>query len=230
MPRLWHGDAIVPQTADMLMRLTDDFLKYMREMGAPVSGVVDVLVYGECADYYWDRNTVINICVLADLADVAGSRNWHVFYKSVFRSWLQTMHVSVYGHGIEIMIIDLHSWNGAPEANKTGAWYSLRRHSWGHRSVCLTRAQLRECRKMARQRYRAIMRECRYILRNKMSPEFIDVYLVELKTRVQNWSARQYFQSVSSADMAYKMVIRTGILGKMRRYARTQRSRSYVLR
>ena len=82
---------------------------------------------------------------------------------------------------------------------------------------------------MTYKRYRVIMRQCRQILKNKMSHEFIDTYLVTLKQHRRNSVLNPGDNAMTSTQMAFKMVRNGSMLKKLRKKSREQLTRRYKL-
>ena len=101
--------------------------------------------------------------------------------------------------------------------------------TWINKPVRLSRTELRSLRRVARKKYRVLMRQCKRILRQNMSSEFIDAYLLNLRRMRINAFSENYTQPVISYAMAFKMLRNTGITRKMREKSKMLQSKTYCI-
>lgn len=228
-PRLWDSPTkINTLVSHTLQMIAGEFIRYLHNtVGMPIShkDIKDVFVHGSAANYYWDKYSDIDLCIVADLGalrDANPEANNHLFARSFINSWLQTYSISIFGRGVDISLIDSH--------DKVGPKYSLMQDKWLVTPQRLNRTELRTIKRLAQPRYRLIMRECRYMLRHKMPAEYIDTYLVVLQNKRTRSMRDQFNQPITSMAMAFKMVRNTGIIRRLKKFSKQQRSKKYQLK
>jgi hypothetical protein len=113
--------------------------------------------------------------------------------------------------------------------NTVDTFYSLFTNEWALAPRRVPANELKELKKMTYKRYRVIMRQCRQILKNKMSHEFIDTYLIALKQHRCNSILNPGDNAMTSTQMAFKMVRNGSMLKKLRKKSREQLTRRYKL-
>lgn len=237
-PRIWNADLSIDQlVSQSLQMMAWEFVRYLQMVGIPLqdADVRDIFVHGGISNYYWDKCSDIDMCILVDLSRVRAALpadiDWFMLYKSLLHSWKRTYRISIHGRGVDISIADVTEMYGAGNTgyHKVGPAYSLVHNSWIRPPQRMSDAQIRALRRGARLRYRVIMRQCRYMLRTKMSDAFIDAYLVNLQNIRTQSMAAQYQTPVTPMTMAFKMVRNSGTLRKLRKLALRQRSKTYRL-
>lgn len=244
-PKIWDADMSINQLVSQSLQLIVwEFIHYLQLVGVPLrdENVRDILVYGSIADYYWDKYSDIDIRIVIDLSNVlpllpAGT-NWTLLYKALLRSWNATFDLSIYGRRIDMSISDASTFydNGIQDSKISsfeilGSSYSLMRDTWVDSPTAVSPEQIRDVLRAARRRYRVIMRQCRHILKQKMSDTYIDAYIFNIKVMRNcylNKDANTYTR-ISSMNIAYKMVKNSGMFKKLRRLSKQQRSKTYRL-
>ena len=234
-PRVWDSQTkINPLVRQSLMMMAGELVRYLGDVvKLPISpsDIRDALVHGSITNYYWDKYSDIDLCVVADLSRLRQMLNGAdetVIINSLKHSWRRTFKISLFGRGVDFSLVDVNDGYDATH-KKVGPSYSLVQDRWIETPVRLSDSELRSLRRVAYVKKHAIMRQCRTILRQQMLPEYIDTYLVNLqKIRSQSMRA-QYKQPITSMTMAFKMVRNTGMLRRLRRISREQRSRKYQL-
>ena len=235
-PRVWDSPTkINPLVRQSLMMMAGELVRYLGEVvKLPISpsDIRDALVHGSITNYYWDKYSDIDLCIVADLSrlrQMLDGADEMVIINSLKHSWRRTFRISLFGRGVDFSLVDINDGYDATH-KKVGPSYSLVRDCWVNTPVRLSGAELRIMRHNAYIKRCAIIRQCRAILRQKMLPEYIDTYLVNLqKIRKQSMVA-QYKQPITSMTMAFKMVRNTGILRRLRRLSKEQRSRKFQLK
>ncbi len=234
-PDIWESPTKMnPLVVHSLKMIAAEFVNYLcnfAKLPVSVADIQDVFVHGSIANYYWDKYSDIDLCIVADLSKLRNylhSSDDYILFKGLLTSWYRVYDISIFGRGIDLKMIDIR------DTNKTltmivGPSYSLKKDRWEKTPVRLTKSELRTQCRIARIKYRAIMRQCRYMLRHKMPSEYVDAYLVNLqKVRLAS-ATYQDNHPVTSTTMAFKMVRNTGTFRKLRKMSKGQRSKKFRL-
>ncbi len=233
--KLWTQDTINPLARQAMLMMAYEYVRYLsQQIKIPINtaDVADVFIHGSTTNYYWDKYSDIDICIVAKLDKMRAKflgLNTFALNKSILKTWKSNFHISIFGRGIDITLVDID--DGYDKTHKkVGSCYSLIKDSWIHRPEKLDREIIHRIQRNTYKKYRIIMKQCKYILRHKMSSDFIDAYLVELQhARIRNMDYN-YVQPITSYTMAFKLVRNTGILRKMRRTSKKQRSKAFIIK
>lgn len=234
-PKIWDNSAEINQlVSQSLQMMAAEYFRYMgMVVGLPVSGakIIDVFIHGSMANYYWDKKSDIDLCVVADLTDMLDKMpklNSFLFFRCMFFGWRRTFRVSIFGHGVDIFVVDASEF---PRfiTDTTDYFYSLYRNRWVVPPHRVPDDQLKLLRKMSYKRYRVIMRQCEYMLKHKMAHDFIDAYLSNLKRLRTNSVEHPHGLPITSTQIAFKMARNTGIFFKLQRASKKQLSKRYTM-
>lgn len=234
-PDIWDSsnnvDPLVAQAAQMAAW---DFVHYLQFLGVPLAktDIVDIILHGSTTNYYWDNKSDVDIAIIADLSRVADwNRNGNLaaMIKAFAQNWKRTRPMKIGNRHIDIALMDKHQ-EYAKDYWKVGSIYSLLHGGWIHKPIRLSVSELRAIKRVAYKKYRVMMRQCKRILRQNMSAEFIDAYLVNLRRMRMTMFDENYVQPVVSYAMAFKMLRNTGIIRKMRDKSKKMQSKTYCIK
>ena len=233
-PKIWDSEnRIDPLVAQAAQMIAWDFVRYLQFLGVPLNkiDVVDIIIHGSTTNYYWDKKSDVDIGIVADLSRIHAwnpSGNLNAMLKVFSYKWRRMRPMKLAGRYIDITLMD-RNHGYSKDYWKVGSMYSLLRNTWVHAPVRLDRAELRAIRRVANRKYRVLMRQCRTILREKMSAEFIDAYLVNLQRMRVTAFSENYIQPVISYAMAFKMFRNTGMITKLRNRSKKLQSKTYSI-
>ena len=234
-PKIWDSDLEINQlVSQSLQMMSFEYIRYLgTALGLPIStnDIVDIFIHGSLTNYYWDKHSDIDLCIITNLKSLRErlpNLNHFLFFNATQRAWKSTFRPSIYGRNVDIFIMDPSEVN-AKLKNTVDTFYSLFTNKWILAPKRIQKDELKMLKKMTHKRYRVIMRQCKCILKNKMSHEFIDAYLIALQNHRTNSVLNANNNSMTSTQMAFKMARNTNIISKMRRASREQLSRRYKL-
>ena len=235
MPKLWNQNNELDKLAcQSLKMIAYEFIKYLNTViGLPIThaDVYDVYIHGSCTNYYWDKHSDIDLCIVANLTKLRkkiSGINEEQLFNSLVSSWRRNFRIKLYGRRVDIKLKDKHDRKNQinPVA---GCHYSLFKNDWEIPVVRLGDSDLRQLKRDAYRKYRVIMRQCKYLIKHKMSADFVNAYLVELRNLRNTYMLDYAQQPITSYAIAYKAVRNTGILNKLYKMARTDQSKKYNL-
>ena len=228
-PRVWesrvHLNPLVNQTLQMAVWEFVRYLSMVAKLPIDKSDVVDIFIHGSITNYYWDKFSDVDVCIVADLSRLRATMpgDEGTILRALKWAWKRTFYISIFGRGVDFSIID------TSDKSKVGSKYSLLRDAWVVTPVRIPDNQLRQIRVAAYRRYRVIMRQCRYILRHNKPYDFIDSYLDSLQRIRKASMYTTISQPITPMTMAFKMARNTQIFRKLRRRARELRSACFKL-
>lgn len=235
MPKLWNQNNELDTLAcQSLKMIAYEFIRYLNTViGLPIThdDVCDVCIHGSCTNYYWDKHSDIDLCIVADLGkfrNKISGVNEEMLLNALISSWRRNFRIRIYGRRVDIKLKDKH--DRINHINPVaGCNYSLFENRWVIPVVRLTPSELTKLKRDAYRKYRVIMRQCKYLVRHKMSADFINAYLVDLRT-LRNFYMLDYtHQPITSYAIAYKAARNTGIFNKLYQMARQDQSKKYHL-
>lgn len=232
--KIWDkNNRMDPLVYQALQMMAWDFVRYLQFVGMPIekSDIVDIFIHGSITNYYWDSKSDIDIAIVADLSRANkwnSSGNLFAMTKSFVHSWKRTRPMKIAGRNIDISLRDKNQLH-IKAYHKVGSSFSVLHNRWNHTPIRLTPAELRKTYKYARKKYRVLMRQCKTILRQNMSADFIDAYLTDLQRVRVNAMCENVAQPLVSTTWAFKMLRNTGVLAKMRNKSKKLQSKTYSI-
>lgn len=234
-PKIWDTDSEINQlVSQSLQMMSFEYIRYLGNvLGLPITkeGIVDIFFHGSLTNYYWDKHSDIDLCIVVDLKklrETLPNLNHFLFFNATQRAWKSTFRPSIYGRRVDIFIID-PSEVEAKITSTVDTFYSLFSNKWIVAPRRVPDNELKLLKKMAYKRYRVIMRQCKQILKNKMSHEFIDTYLVTLNQHRHNSVHNPGDNAMTSTQMAFRKIRNGNMLKKMRKSSKEQLTRRYKL-
>jgi predicted nucleotidyltransferase len=235
-PKIWDTDNHVNQlVSQSLQMMAFEYIRYLGTvLGLPISSddIHDIFIHGSLANYYWDKHSDVDICLVADLTKLREKLpdlNIFLFFNTTQRAWQATFKPTIFGRNVDIFIFDKPNFLREVKTAHD-AYYSLLSEKWLIEPQRVPDDQLKLLYRMTYQRYRVIIRQCKYILKHNMEHEFVDAYLSTLKAQRRRSAVDPYGYAITSTQLAFKAVRNTGIFNKMRRNSKKQLSKRYTLK
>lgn len=235
-PKIWDNDeTLKPTVRQALLAMVSEYIFYLSSVvKIPVSesDIQDVILHGSITNYYWDKYSDIDMCLVMDLSELrkklSGIDDFFLF-KSLLNSWENNFYISVYGRKIDIWLLDKTEKQTYLD-NTVDTFYSLLSNKWIKKPKHIPDNELKKIKKVARKKYRIIMRQCNQILKSNQPPVVIDKYLIDIRKYRSNSSHNHYFMPLTSGVMAFKAARNTGIFHKMRRKSKKELSKQFILK
>ena len=236
-PRIWESRMRMnPLVVQALQMLGGECVRYLGDvvgMDICVADVRDMYVHGSITNYYWDKYSDIDLCVVADLSRMRaalGNLSESALMKPLMRGWRGAFFISIFGRSVDVKLVDYRDVDNLQHKDcMYGPYYSLFRDSWVRTPVRIPDDELRLMRRVAYKKYRAIMRQSRYLLYHKKSAEFVGAYMAGLQQIRRRSMSRDLNQPITSITMAFKMIRNRGMFRRLRNYAKQARSNTYQL-
>ena len=226
-PKIWLPDGTMDRAvARTLVAVAMDYVDYMHAIGFPIdrTDVREIFVFGGIANYFYDKNSDIDVCILADLTNIKKKLDgidFFTFYKSLLHTWRRQFQLSIRGLGIDLSLEDTNTPKNEPDWYRSGPSYSVITNTWIHAPQRLSPETLREYRRRAKQIAQNIIREAHKIAANGGR---LDEF-VHLQQKLRDDSMRaNYMQPITPETMAFKMVRNTGLFIKLLRESSQRRA------
>lgn len=217
-PKIWLPD----NTMDSAVRRTitaiaADFIDYMHAIGFQISrkDILDIVIYGSNANYFYDKNSDIDVYILADLDAIQEKYkeiDFFTLYKSLLHTWGRQFKLQIRGLHIDLSLENVNKPKHAPGWWRSGPAYSIIHNKWIHELVRVDEKILREYRRLARQRVHEVLRQAREVVAsNGRLDEF-----VHLQQKLRDDAMRNNCpQPLVPETMAYKMLRGSGLFRRL---------------
>lgn len=234
-PKIWnHDQTLNPMVRQSLLLMIKEYMFYLaRVVKLPVSesDIQDIILHGSITNYYWDKHSDIDICLVLDLSKLreklSGIDDFFLF-QALLHSWENNFYISIYGRKIDIWLLDEKEKQTYLD-NTVDTFYSLLQNQWLKKPNHIPHNEIKKIKKIARKKYRVIMRQCKHLIKTNQSHVVIDKYLIDIRKYRSNSSHNSYSMPLTSGVMAFKMARNTGIFHKLRRKAKKELSKQFIL-
>lgn len=227
-PKIWlPNNTMDPAVARTLRAVALDYVDYMRAIGFPMDrkNIREIFVYGSNANFFYDKNSDIDVCIVADLTDVLEMMknvDFFTLYKSLLHTWHRQFALSIRGLGIDLSLEHVDKPKNDPDWYRSGPAYSVISNTWVHPLERLSDATIREYRERGREIANNILREARAVAE---SGGRLDEF-VRLQQKLRDDSMRaNYQQPITPETIAFKMVRNTGLFIKLLRESSQRRAK-----
>lgn len=217
-PKIWLPDNTMdPAVARVLVAVAVDFIDFMRATGFAIDrdDILDIVVYGSNANYFYDKNSDIDVYIEAKLDAVQEKYkdiDFFTLYKSLLHTWRRQFRLSIRGLGIDLSLENVSKPRHAPGWHRSGPAYSVIHNRWIHELVRLDDKTLREYRQRANDLAHKMLRDAHEIAQ---SDGRLDEF-VRLQQKLRDDAMRENCpQPLVPETMAFKMVRNTGLFRKL---------------
>ena len=217
-PKIWLPDNTMdPVVSRTIIAIAADFIDYMHSIGFKIDkkDILDIVIYGSNANYFYDKHSDIDVYILMDLDAVQEKYKdieFFTLYKSLQHTWRRQFRLRIRGMGIDLALENVSKPKHAPGWYRSGPTYSLIRNKWIHEIVRLDSNTVREYRRRARQISYDILRQAHEIAK---SGGRLDEF-VRTQQKLRDDAMRENCpQPLIPETMAYKMVRGSGLFRRL---------------
>mgnify|MGYP000021941868 FL=1 len=232
-PNIWTDAGKMNKlVSNSLQLIAWGYIRFMQRVGLPIPDecIRDIFIHGSTTNYYYDENSDIDICIVADLSPMREKLSGielRTILKSMQGAWMRNYRLRVCGRGIDIEVVEVTTPKYGPNMYKVGSAYSIARDEWIRHAERLSDEQIHEVRTEAKRQYREIRRMFYQICRENMQPDFIETFLKRLMADRKASYAEHPAQPVTAETMAFRMARRRGIQRTLGERATKLRSRNF---
>lgn len=234
--RLWDKDFHLDKLVSNALQMAAwNYIVYLQRAGLPISDecIVDIFIHGSSSNYYYDKSSDIDICIVADLSavqDMFKTADYNKVIKHVLASWHSKHHISICKRGIDFEIVHVKTPRYGPGLYKVGGAYSLMQDKWIRTSVSLSTTEYRNIAYQARN----IFKQWRYeylsiVLCRPLNLNRVNAFLQHI-TKVRKHSYKcTPLQPITPETMAFRMFRRSGMWKRLRHHAKQLRSSEFCI-
>ena len=217
-PKIWMPDNTMdPAVRRVIVSIAADFIDYMHAIGFQITrqDILDIVIYGSNANYFYDKNSDIDVYILANLDAIQEKYkdiDFFTLYKSLYHTWRRQFRLQIRGLHIDLSLENVNKPKHAPGWWRSGPAYSIIHNKWIHELVRLDEKTLREYRRLARQQVREVLAQAREVVAsNGRLDEF-----VHLQQKLRDDAMRNNCpQPLVPETMAYKMLRGSGLFKRL---------------
>lgn len=217
-PKIWlPNNTMDPAVRRTITAIAMDFIGYMHAIGFQITrnDILDIVIYGSNANYFYDKSSNIDVYILADLDAIQEKYkeiDFFTLYKSLLHTWRRQFQLHIRGLHIDLSLENISKPKHGPGWWRSGPAYSIIHNKWIHELVRLDKKTLREYRRLARQHVREVLAQARDIVAsNGRLDEF-----VRLQQKLRDDAMRANCpQPLVPETMAYKMLRGSGLFRRL---------------
>ena len=217
-PKIWLPDNTMdPAVRRAIVAIAADFIDYMHAIGFQITrkDILDIVIYGSNANYFYDKHSDIDVYILADLDAIQEKYkeiDFFTLYKSLYHTWRRQFKLQIHGLSIDLSLENIHKPKHAPGWWRSGPAYSVMHNKWIHELVRLDEKTLREYQRLAMQQVRAVLNQARELVANGGR---LDEF-VRLQQKLRDDAMRNNCpQPLVPETMAYKMLRGSGLFTRL---------------
>lgn len=206
-----------PAVRRVIVSIAMDFIDYMHAIGFNITrnDILDIVIYGSNANYFYDRDSDIDVYILANLDEIQEKYkeiDFFTLYKSLLHTWRRQFKLQIRGLHIDLSLENINKPKHAPGWWRSGPAYSIMHNKWIHELVRIDDKTLREYRKLAKQRVKTVLTQAREVVAsNGRLDEF-----VRLQQKLRDDAMRNNCpQPLVPETMAYKMLRGSGLFRRL---------------
>lgn len=237
IPQLWdENNMLRPAVCDLLMLITESYLDSIRvvqHIDINMSDVSDVFVYGSGANYFYTRQSDIDICIVIDFESVAAKNPGYTIdahtFKLYFYNWAMTHRPKIYGRKTDISIEDKKNFFYG-DRYRSGPCFSAMKHEWTFKPVIVSDSEFKKIRAQANFVYKQIMRDFRRVKRDGFTMAdakqlYSNIYASKNTTHHENAD-----QPITYMYIAFRKIRARGVIAKLRDRMVELESKHFVLK
>lgn len=206
-----------PAVRRVIISIAMDFIDYMHAIGFNITrnDILDIVIYGSNANYFYDKDSDIDVYILANLDEIQEKYkeiDFFTLYKSLLHTWRRQFKLQIRGLHIDLSLENINKPKHAPGWWRSGPAYSIMHNRWIHELVRIDDKTLREYRKLAKQRVKTVLTQAREVVAsNGRLDEF-----VRLQQKLRDDAMRNNCpQPLVPETMAYKMLRGSGLFRRL---------------
>lgn len=229
--KIWKNENVLhTNVRDVMFYVVWGFIDFVRnnskELHIKNQDIIDIIFYGDLVNYFYDKLSDVNICVVLDLKHLKQKDAFHML-NAFYDKWIQTHICKIYGHKIKMRFTDKHN---PPFMDRYtyGSEYSIIRNEWIFKPLQITNTQLCKIRDDSVKTYKQIMRDFHIVKKNN----FVDA--IPLYNNIQKSFemslVSDYTQPITPMYFAYKKIQQRKILQKLEHQIIKKQSKKFVLK
>lgn len=235
--KIWNNaDELNPAVSDMLMSIVWSFIDAIHtinDIKVYNSDVVDVFVYGSCANYFYTKKSDIDICIIFDFEKIfehnPGLKNEQIF-KLCYYNWSMTHNCRIYGRKIDVSFEDKKNTISPNGRYRSGPVFSVMQNKWLFKPAIISDTEYKKICRDSELVCRKILHDYKNVKKNGFTSKDIqklykDIYDAKNASHKMNLE-----QPITYMYVAFRKIRDMGILDKLRDKMIERESEQYILK
>jgi hypothetical protein len=235
-PKLWDKNNLLRKpVSDIILKMVGSYLLSVREISRvniDNSDITDVFVYGSCANYFYNKKSDIDVCIVIDVDSVmAKNPGMNVLHnlKLYYYNWSITHRCRIYGRGLDVSFEDAKKTE-TYKRYRSGPGFSVLTNSWIFEPVVISDSEFKKIQNDANKVYRQVMSDYRRTKRHGFKLEevhklYSDIYAAKNMTHEVNVE-----QPITYMYIAFRRIRNRGLINILRDKIVELESHEFVLK
>lgn len=209
---VWDSnDHMRPDVRAAILNFMNLFFADMHRLNIPfdMSDVRDVLIHGSMTNYYYNKASDMDICIVCDFTRILRALpniNAIALLKDVVKALVVRMGVKIRGRKIDVEFVDVCRPQWAPGYYKVGGAYSVTKDAWVRKSIKLSGPEIKQIRRQAIEIYKREIKRLVNTLYNNNDPRLIDLYVDDIRNLRDTDHKTNYAQPINATTVAVRMI------------------------
>ncbi len=225
--RIWNRDKTLKPLVEIALTLaTDACMQKFAQAGFPIkdSDVMDVVIGGSAANYYYDNTSDIDIYLCLDmtkLQHMAPDFDWQYILRSQKDMWIEREKIRICGRRIDFTIIDGNDPIHANGIFKSGQLYSIPQSKWTRCTEPLSKSEIKQLKHDAWKKFKLWRRICRQIFADKKSSSFASEFCARIYRERNQSLDVNILRAITPTACAFRMLRQIGYWTRLKKYVAT---------
>lgn len=235
-PTLWKdSESLYQEVLETLLSIAWAYIDNVRcRQGLNIfnSDVLDIFIYGSSTNYFYNKKSDIDICILFDMDKLKERNPDSRLQKSLtlfYYNWAMTHHCEIYGRKVDLSFEAVNSYRHKGHY-RTGAMYSLLHKQWIYRPVVVSDKEFRELKKEADGIYREILKDFRKVKAHGFPMDEIQALHQNIHHSKNVAHDTNIVQPITSMYIAWRRIRNRGIMTELENHAIKHESEEFILK
>lgn len=227
---MWdRGNHMRPDVRVAIIGIVNQVLVELKKLRIPfdMSDIHDILVHGSMADYYYNKDSDVDVCIVCNFARVSKALpelDVNLLLKTIAVAAFANLLPLVCGRQLDITFTDVYSPKYGKNRYKVGGCYSVQSDKWVHKIVKLSKHEIYQKIQDAKPIYKSMRGQIIKLLVDNVGYGKIIEYTNALMYDRRISYDQNPEQPLTPYVIAYRMLKESGLLPKA--YERTMKLRA----
>lgn len=224
-----------PEVREMLLSIAWGFIDHVRcrmQLQIYNSDVKDIFLYGSITNYFYNKKSDMDICILLDMDSViARNPNMRVEQDLTmfYYNWAMTHHCKIRGRKVDISYEKVNS-DRAKGHYRTGAMYSLIKDDWIYKPIIVSDEEFRKITHESNILYNQFLNDYNTVKKNGFLIYDIETLYRKIYDAKNSAHNANINQPVTPMYIAFRKIRNHGIIKSLQDHAVKQESAEFILK
>ena len=235
--KIWdNNDLLKKPVADVLMLVARSYIDSIREaqhLNIEFSDVGDVCVYGSIANYFYTKQSDIDLCIALDFDSVINKNPKAIVNEQNFRlyyyNWAMTHRCRIYGRKVDVSIKDVKKLF-CGDRYCSGPWFSVMKNEWLFKPTIISDTEFKKICSEAKDIYKQIIQEFHRVKRDGFKTYDCERLYSDIYTLKKTTTDSHTEYPVTPVYIAFRKLRHRGIMAKLRDQMVAAESKPFILK